>query len=85
MGSKYYSQFIHPSLFGMTQYRNGANRDDPVSEEDVRALADIMFYYLFKITKLVQRHVGADKKKDLDERFKTELKECDYGALTFPL
>lgn len=81
---KYYSQFIHPSLLGMTQYRNGADRDDPTSEEDIKALADIMFYYLFRITKLVQKHVGIDKKTDLDTKFKKELKECDYGELTFP-
>lgn len=82
---KYYSQFIHPSLLGMTQYRNGVNRDDPTSEEDIKSLSDIMFYYLFKITKLAQSHIGVEKKIDLDKKFKKELKECDYGELTFPV
>jgi hypothetical protein len=44
-----------------------------------------ILYYLFKITQLVQDHIGVGKRTDLAKRLRKDLQDCDYGEITFPM
>ena len=78
---KYFSQFTHSSLLGMTEYRNGVSKQEYVSELDLKTEFKFVFYYLYSITKLAQDKLSVVSLPPANKKFKVALECIHYGDI----